>query len=203
MTQEERELKEQAIESYEQIKDYWHASGIANWKELFYFAAHLYGNTDVPEAKAPSYAEKTGIIDPATGEYYSSAEVFLQDSKQDATKPKIVFLYIASQARVKSADVIAELIERLRPTAAVIPVGLTSIMKIDLENLESLFVGMLDDIQLIVNFISFRLGSCTKRRRQRRCNRLAGEAGYSYASSILSDAHHISGMGGNKGTFTC
>lgn len=159
LTQEERELKEQAIEGYEQIKDYWHASGIANWKELFYFAAHLYGNTDVPEAKAPSYAEKTGIIDPATGEYYSSAEVFLQDSKQDATKPKIVFLYIASQARVKSADVIAELIDRLRPTATVIPVGLTSIMKIDLENLESLFGGKLDDIQLIVNFIGFRLGS--------------------------------------------
>nr|WP_275577721.1 cobaltochelatase subunit CobN [Virgibacillus halotolerans] len=159
LNQTERKLKECAIENYEQIKSYWHASSIVNWKELMYFAANLYGDPDVPVAKAPSYAEKTGIIDPGTGQYYSSADVFLQESKQDLPKSKIVFFYIASQARVKSADVIAELIERLRPVASVIPIGLTSIMKIDLESLDRIFAGMLDDIQLIVNFVGFRLGS--------------------------------------------
>ena len=159
LNQTERQLKEQAIENYNQIKSYWHASGIANWQELIYFTAKLYGDTNVPEAKAPNYVEKTGIIDPRTGDYYSSADVFLQETEQNASKPKIVFFYLASQARVKSADIITELIERLRPIATVIPIGLTSIMKIDLENLERLFRGLLDDVQLLVNFIGFRLGA--------------------------------------------
>lgn len=155
----DRQLKEQAIENYKQIKSYWHASSMENWKELIYFTARLYGNTNVPEAKAPSSIEKTGIIDPKTGSYYSSANIYLQDTNRDLSKPKIVFFYIATQSRVKSAALITELIERLRPVATVIPIGLTSIMKIDLENLEGVLSEILHDVQLIVNFIGFRLGS--------------------------------------------
>ncbi len=155
----ERQIKEQAVANYQQIKSYWHASGIANWQELMYFTAELYGDTNVPKAKTPNYIERTGIIDPRTGAYFSSAEAFLRDTKEDVSKPKIVFFYIATQSRVKSADIIAELIERLRPIATVIPIGVTSIMKIDLENLEDVFSEILHDVHLIVNFIGFRFGS--------------------------------------------
>ncbi|GAB2559568.1 cobaltochelatase subunit CobN [Gracilibacillus alcaliphilus] len=151
--------KTQALESYKQIKQYWHASSLQNWKELIYFTANLYGEKGIPAAKPPVYKDKTGIIDPKTGIYYDNAALFLRESQADVSKPKIVFFYLASQARIKTADVIAELIERLQPTVTVIPVGLVSIMKVDLDHLNRLFAGVLEDIQLLVNFIGFRLGS--------------------------------------------
>ncbi len=155
---DQQKLRKQALEDYEQIKRYWHASSIPNWQELIYFVANLYGEAGVPLAKAPSYHDKTGIIDPETNIYYDSVDLFLHECGEDPFKPKIVFFYLASQARIKTVDMIRELKERLKPFATVIPIGFSSIMKLDVEELDRIFTEMTDKIELIVNFIGFRLG---------------------------------------------
>uniref|UniRef100_UPI0024097F67 cobaltochelatase subunit CobN n=1 Tax=Gracilibacillus dipsosauri TaxID=178340 RepID=UPI0024097F67 len=159
---DQQKLRRQALEDYEQIKRYWHASSIPNWQELIYFVANLYGEAGVPLAKAPSYHDKTGIIDPETNIYYDSVDLFLHECGEDPFKPKIVFFYLASQARIKTVDMIRELKERLKPFATVIPIGFSSIMKLDVEELDRIFTEMTDKIELIVNFIGFRLGTGPK-----------------------------------------
>ncbi|MTW84366.1 magnesium chelatase [Virgibacillus dakarensis] len=156
---EEGGPKQEAFEHYKPIKDYWHASGQWNWQQLFYYVANLWGEVGLPEAEAPASYQDTGIIDPKNGMSFDDIASYSCASFFDKAKPAVVFLYLASQARVQTANVVAELMERLKPFANVIPIGLQSIMKIDVPSLERLLAEVNGGVQLLVNFIGFRLGS--------------------------------------------
>ncbi|MGF7088855.1 cobaltochelatase CobN [Kroppenstedtia sanguinis] len=150
--------KKRALSHYEEIVAYWKASGIFNWQQLIYFLGRTYGNIDFPAPAKPTEYEGLGIIDPDSKRFYDSVEAYADDTHFEANKPVVAVFYLAYNSRVATSGVVAEIARKIRPIANVLPIGFTSTMQVDTKRLQELLQQPGYRVNLIVNFLGFRLG---------------------------------------------
>ncbi|MFS0659860.1 cobaltochelatase subunit CobN [Niallia alba] len=157
--QENRKNKIKDWESYITICSYWRASGTYNWQQLFYFLASIYGNTLFPDPLPPKEYPDVSILNPKTKKSYNSMEAYLKDYSFDPQKPTVAFLYLCYHSRLDTDKVTAEIMDHVGEVANVLPIGLTSLMRFNREKLWGILLNGDISINLLVNFLAFRLGS--------------------------------------------
>ncbi len=157
--QENRKNKIKDWESYIKICSYWRASGTYNWQQLLYFLAKLYGYNTFPEPLPPEEYPDVSILNPITKKSYESITAYRRDYSFDPQKPTVAFLYLCYHSRLDTDKVIAEIMNHVEHVANILPIGLTSLMQFDRQKLKGILLDGETTINVLVNFLAFRLGS--------------------------------------------
>lgn len=154
----ERQEKMRHLGNFMRLFTYWRVSGRANWENSLRFISEQYAggtHTIAPPFEYPDL----GIIDPITDTYYEDITNYMNASFYDATLPTVAFIYMSVKSRLDPTAVLQALIKKFKNKVNVLPIGLSSMMNVNAEKLMGLLKNSQMPVDLILNFMNFRLGS--------------------------------------------
>lgn len=150
--------KNEALQQYMKLLEYWRASGVHNWRQLIYYLGRSFGSIDFPSPIEPTMFEDLAIVDPKTSIQYKNVKSYAADASFDQEKPIVAVFYLSNHSRLYTAGVVAEIVDKIKVVANVIPIGLASSMKVNVAKLRQLLTEAGYKVGLIINFLGFRLG---------------------------------------------
>ena len=147
------------MKNYVQLIKYWKNAGEENCRSLLCLIGRDYGGLSLPKPQPPLALEDTGILDPGTARYYTSVAGYRRDAGFDAAKPTIAVLFYGHSYPVRTKGCVAAFIDQLKPFANVLPVAFGRTTSRDLDRLRQLLAVESGGLDLLVSFLSFRLGA--------------------------------------------
>lgn len=153
--------KPRDMKNYVHIGKYWRNSDIGNIKNLMYLILRDYGKIkDVPKPEEPRYIEDVTICYPVNKKFYKNYEDYKDDHFFDKEKTTIAVLFYGHNYPNKTSDVIGKFVQKLEQSTNVLPIAFDNVSSTNLDKLkELLFTATGQKVDLIVNFMSFRLGA--------------------------------------------
>lgn len=155
--------KSQDLEHYQTLLEYWRHSGIDNLENMLGYIATTIGKvTDWPTVERPSVLETLGIYDPFLKRSYESLKAYQTLAPVRKNLPTVAVLFMGYSYPLHTGEIVGGIIQDLRKFANVLPIALTSLVRVDPQRLRNLLMQGGSDggkIDLIVNFVPFRLGA--------------------------------------------
>lgn len=149
------------IKNYVQIIKYWKNTDEENMRNCLYLIGRDYGGIRaLPKPQEPIVVEDTGIFDPILRRCFASAAEYHRTIGYDMGKPTIAILFYGHNYPNRTRGCIAAFMAKLQPIANVLPIAFARTTQRDLTALGAVLQGQSDrPVDLIVNFLAFRLGA--------------------------------------------
>ena len=153
--------KLQDITNYIRIIKYWKNAEEENIRNLLYLIGREYGCVhELSKPNEPIVVDDTGVFDPSIPKYYKSVEEYWKATGFDEDKPIVVFLFYGHSYPNRTRGCVAALIKKITPFANVLPIAFARTTNRDLAALKDIILTQTDKrIDLVVNFLAFRLGA--------------------------------------------
>ncbi|NSW91371.1 MAG: magnesium chelatase subunit H [Firmicutes bacterium] len=144
-----------------QIGKYWKNAGEAEIESLIYLLLRDYGGIKtVPAPRAAKELEELCISSPSTGKIFKSFEQYRHVFGINPEKSVVALLYYGHSYPNRTWGCVADIAEKLKDFANVLPVAFTRLSGNNIRLLENiLFNAAGRKADLVVNFMSFRLGA--------------------------------------------
>lgn len=147
------------MKNYVQLVKYWKNASEENCRSLLCLIGRDYGGLSLPKPRAPMDMADTGILDPAMSCCYAGVAEYRRAAGFDAAKPTVAVLFYGHSYPVRTRGCVAAFIDKLKPFANVLPVAFARATSRDLARLRELLAVESGGLDLIVSFLSFRLGA--------------------------------------------
>ncbi|MBE1442496.1 cobaltochelatase subunit CobN [Paenibacillus sp. OAS669] len=145
--------------SFVSFNEYWRGGGAANMLGLLCMAGREYGHCDIlPEPAEPNVLQELCIVDPATRIAYSSASAYWS-SRTASSRPVVALFFLGNGNPGLVSDCIGPISSKIEEFADVLPIAFPSVMNISVTRLQELLQDAERRVNLLVNFLPFRLGS--------------------------------------------
>lgn len=153
--------KHKDIINYVNIGRYWKNAGVEEITNMLYLILREYGGYEkLPEPKEPSQYKPISICTPITMKRFSSIDEYVASGHVEHHKPTVVIFYYGNSAPNRIQNAIGKICSRISEFANIIPIAFMSYGRRYLKEIEDiLFSSKSPKIDLILNFMSFRLGS--------------------------------------------
>lgn len=151
------------VRNYIYILKYWKQAGESNLSNMLDLLAREYGQC--PEIKMPAkpeVQEQLGIYDFQNEKVYATLAAAKQRVLKSAGgKPLIILLFHAYSYPYRIVDCVAEVNQKLSEFAQVVPIVIPRTNQETIDNLINLCqkIHQMGTLQLIISFLSFRLGA--------------------------------------------
>ncbi|GMQ58235.1 magnesium chelatase subunit H [Vallitalea sediminicola] len=169
--------KPRDMRNFVQIGKYFQNATILQLTNMMYLLLRDYGKVKgIPKPKESEMLPDIGLCDPDTKMYFDEYKEYSSIYEYDTNKPTVALLFYGHTYPNDTSDCIAEIAERMRPFANILPIAFSK-TKTDNQDLlkEWLLHAVGKKVNLIINFMSFRLGA----------GPMGGNA--DYAVSVLED----------------
>ena len=147
------------MKNYVRLVKYWKNAGEENCRSLLCLIGRDYGSLSLPKPQPPLVMEDTGILDPATSRCYANVAEYRRAAGFDAARPTVAVLFYGHSYPVRTKGCVAAFIDKLKPFANVLPVAFARATSRDLARLRELLAVESGGLDLVVSFLSFRLGA--------------------------------------------
>lgn len=151
------------LECYRSLVEYWRHAGIHNMQHMLgYIAARLGKKLDWPAVEPPAALKAAGIYDPCLKRPFDSIEAYRLTVPVRKELPTVAVLFMGYSYPLHTGDIVGSIIQDIRPFANVLPVAFASLVRVDPKRLKDLLMHggtSGNKVDLIVNFVPFRLGA--------------------------------------------
>ncbi|KTE89367.1 magnesium chelatase subunit H [Desulfitobacterium hafniense] len=149
------------MRNYSLLMKYFKAAGLFNIRNMLYLLLREYGGVkDIPKPQEPREAGGTGLCDPKTMRFYDSFQDYSRDFPFAEDRPTVGVLFYGHTYPTDTSGCVAVIKNRLEEFANVLTIAVSGSFE---ENREKLRVVLLNStprpVDLILNFMSFRLGA--------------------------------------------
>ncbi|UQZ37006.1 magnesium chelatase [Paenibacillus sp. PK3_47] len=156
--------KQRDYEALQRIRNYWQGSKKENIRNLLYFVMQEYGdgNNVWPVPAEPALLHGVNLYDVANSKGYDDELAYWKANGGDASKPTIAMLFMESSYPMDTHHIVIDIATRLKQHANVLQIAFSSITGVDVNRLRKLLIhggASGGKVNLIVNFIPFRLGA--------------------------------------------
>ncbi|RAR42248.1 cobaltochelatase subunit CobN [Paenibacillus sp. MDMC362] len=142
---------------------YWRNAGILNLHHMLSYIATCFGKeTDWPPVEPPFALKSLSIYDPSDSHSFESVEAYWASMPAREDYPTVAILFMGHSYPLHTGDIVSSMMQRIREFANVLPVVFASLSDVEPNRLRTLLMhggvhgGRVD---LIVNFVPFRLGA--------------------------------------------
>ena len=149
------------MRNYSQINKYFTVADDYNIKNMLILMLRDYGNhSELPKPKAAREVPEIGICDPKTKDYYDTYDEYQKAFGGDPALPTVAILYYGHTYPNDTSASVADICDRIRTFANILPIAFSRPAAQDYETMAQ----YLNDVNggkvdLIANFMSFRLGA--------------------------------------------
>ncbi|MEG6585147.1 magnesium chelatase subunit H [Dendrosporobacter sp. 1207_IL3150] len=149
------------MKNYIQIIKYWKNAEEENIRNMLYLIGRDYGGIrSFPKPREPIIIDDTGILEPRISRYYANVAAYRRHEGYDEDKPTIAILFYGHSYPNRTRGCVAAFIEKLKPFANVLPVAFARTTNRDLATLKDILINQTGKrVDLVVNFLAFRLGA--------------------------------------------
>jgi cobaltochelatase CobN len=149
------------MRNYSNIMKYFKKSDEYNILNMLYLMLRDYGNIkDIPKPLEPKEVEGAGICNPQSMHFYDNYEEYIEDFPYDKLKPIVAMLFYGHTYPTDTSSSVAEIKKRIEEFANVLPIGISGNFKGNEDEIRNILLKTTaKPIDLIVNFMSFRLGA--------------------------------------------
>ncbi|MDH6671015.1 cobaltochelatase CobN [Paenibacillus sp. LBL] len=151
------------LRHYRTLLEYWRNAGDRNLHHMLgYIVTHYGKEASWPSVEPPFVLESLSIYDPYKKQTYESLETYQTMTNIQQELPTVAVLFMGHSYPLHTGDIIGEIIQEIRKFAHVLPIAMTSLVHVDSKKLRNflMFGGTRGGkVNLIVNFIPFRLGA--------------------------------------------
>lgn len=152
--------KPRDMRNYVLIRKYWTSTDGNDLLNLFFLLLRDYGGIKrLPKPKEPGLIEETSICRPSDMRYYDNFAKYAEENPFNIDKPTVALLYYGHNYPNRTSGCVAQIASKLRSFANIIPVAFASATSKNQERLSKIFNEAESKINLIINFMSFRLGA--------------------------------------------
>ncbi|WIV11795.1 magnesium chelatase subunit H [Proteiniborus sp. MB09-C3] len=153
--------KHKDIINYVNIGRHWKNAGIEEITNMLHLILRDYGGYgNLPEPKEPSQYNPISICNPMNMERFSNIDEYIASGYIDYSKPTVVMFYYGNSAPNRVQSAIGKISSRISEFANVIPIAFMSYGRRHLKEIEDILLSPKSPkTDLILNFMSFRLGS--------------------------------------------
>ena len=144
-----------------QITKYFTLADEYNIKNMFLLILREYGGyKNLPKPAEAKEIPNIGICDPAEKQYFDTYDDYIVQFPIDQSKPLVAVLYYGHTYPNDTSKCVYEVCKKIREFANVLPIAFASTSVKDFKRLKSLLQEEAGKpVDLIMNFMSFRLGA--------------------------------------------
>lgn len=149
------------LRNYSQVTKYFNVADDYNIKNMLILLLREYGNhSDLPKPKEAREIPDLGIREPRTKEYFQSYDEYQKATGWDSGLPTVAVLFYGHTYPNDTSPCVASICDRIREFANILPIAFSSPSVQDYSTL-ALYLKDVDGqkVDLVVNFMSFRLGA--------------------------------------------
>lgn len=148
------------MRNYARIMKYFKVADPSNMLNMLYLLLKEYGGLHRLEAPAePREVEGIALCDPATMRFYGSLEEYGKEFPLNGNKPRIAMLFYGHIYPTDTSGCVAGIKNRLEEFAEILPIAVSGSFENNREKLMELILNSGKPVELILNFMSFRLGA--------------------------------------------
>ncbi|WP_392486533.1 cobaltochelatase subunit CobN [Haloimpatiens sp. FM7315] len=149
------------MRNYSYIVKYFKVPDNYNVLNMLYLILKEYGKIFlVPKPKAPKEIKAVAICDPKTRKIYESFKELQKDNPFKKDRPTVVMLYYGHMYPVDTSKCVSKVKEQLEEFSNVLPIAVSGNFIKDIHKIKEIISEDTDNsIDLIINFMSFRLGA--------------------------------------------
>ncbi|MCR1970757.1 MAG: magnesium chelatase subunit H [Clostridium cochlearium] len=153
--------KSNHMKNYINIGRYWHNAGFEDMKNLLYLILRDYGkHEEIPKPLEPVKREGISICNPSTMEFFNSYEEYAKKYDFNKKRSIVALIFYGHSYPSKTSNCVAEIANRIKEFANVVPIAFCSVINLDGDKLKSMLENVCGKkVDLILNFMSFRLGA--------------------------------------------
>lgn len=143
------------------IGKYWNNASEDEMTNLLYLILRDYGKIKyVPKPIEPKENQPISICEPKTLKRYENWKEYFDDRKYYRDKPLVVVMYYGHSYPNRTSGSVGKIVEKLEEFSNVLPIAFTSANTKNIKKLESILSDpTLPKIELVINFMAFRLGA--------------------------------------------
>ncbi|WP_102274888.1 cobaltochelatase subunit CobN [Cytobacillus massiliigabonensis] len=144
------------------IVEYWMYANEEYINQLLIFLAKEYGDGNkqhLPEPYKPLIKDDLYIYDDNQKKVYESFSEYEREFPFNQEKPVIGVLFLGYHFRANNVKCVQQIIERLKPMANIIPILAPGIASIDVNRFRDLLGNDKFKVNVLVNFVPFRIGA--------------------------------------------
>ena len=143
------------------INKYWRNATQVEIASLIYLLLRDYGGIKtVPTPSPPKALKDICICNPDTHEVFEDFEKYRNSYNVDSKKPVVALLYYGHNYPNKTSSCVAGIADKIAKFANVLPIAFSRVSGNDIKRLEELlFKAAGKKVDLLINFMSFRLGA--------------------------------------------
>ncbi len=149
------------LRNYSQIIKYFNVADDYNIKNMLILLLREYGNfSDLPKPKEAREIPELGIRDPRTKEYFQSYDQYQKATGGDPGQPTVAVLFYGHTYPNDTSACVASICDRIQEFANVLPIAFSS-PSVQAYSTLAQYLKDVDGkkVDLIINFMSFRLGA--------------------------------------------
>jgi len=149
------------MRNYSLLMKYFKVADNENILNMLYLILREYGGArEIPKPGEPREVEDVALCDPATMTFYDSLEDYHKAFPFDEQKPVIVLLFYGHIYPTDTSGCVARIKSRLEQVANVLPIAVSGVFASNREKLAGYILRTaVKPVDLILNFMSFRLGA--------------------------------------------
>lgn len=148
------------MRNYSLIMKYFKVADYENIKNMLYLMLRDYGgNKNLPEPREPREVEEIGIINTETREYYNTVSNYHEVNGFNIEKQTVAMLFYGHTYPIDTSKPINKIRKRLEEHANVLPIAISGGFSNNKERLREIFKQVPKGVDLILNFMPFRLGA--------------------------------------------
>lgn len=149
------------MRNYSHIMKYFKVADQQNIQNMLYLILREYGGfKNIPKPKEPREVEDASICHPSTMKSYESFEVYEKDYPFKEDKPIVAILFYSHIYPVDTSRCIGEIKNKIEEFANVLPITVSGAFSKNKEKLSKFILKSTSKpVDLILNFMSFRLGA--------------------------------------------
>jgi cobaltochelatase CobN len=149
------------MRNYSNIMKYFKTADNYNISNMLYLMLRDYGNIkNMPKPLDPKETVGAGICNPQNMYFYENYDEYIRDFPYDKSKPIVSMLFYGHTYPMDTSSSVAGIKKRIEEFANVLPVGISGDYKNNEDKIRNILLKSTEKpIDLIVNFMSFRLGA--------------------------------------------
>lgn len=149
------------MKNYSQIMKYFKIVDKTNSINMLYLLLRDYGNSkNIPKPIEPKEKQDIGICDPYTMMYYENIEEYNKVYPFSVDKPLVAILFYGHTYPTDTSGCVSEIKNRLEEVVNVLPIAVSGPFTKNEEKYREIILNSTSiKIDLILNFMSFRLGA--------------------------------------------
>lgn len=148
------------MKNYSHLLKYFKVVNNENITNMLYLMLRDYGkNKEMPVPGDPIEVEEIGIIDTLSRSYYKGVDDYFKEKGFDKNKATVAMLFYGHSYPTDTSKPIDEIREKLEEQLNVLPIAISGTFDKNKLKLKNILEKAPNGVDLILNFMSFRLGA--------------------------------------------